>query len=259
LLPLIDRFTRFVERILPERGSPLTRCLDRAALAAPIAVEEAVRRTVARSLGTMCGSIGEALTATNHGTPARARNDAASITEARDALRQAREFMSDVSGPPESEEEQDRLTRTLHALDHASRLAEVAGEKGEFGSVPNGSEDARAAGLCAEAMRNAVLIAGEVGALPDATDQAAAVEALNGEKEVGVNGTPTQPALVRLEHCAETLRELQQSHRKLTLSSVATGAVSADEAIARVDTVRRLEALARHAWRSAEHLLANRA
>jgi phosphate:Na+ symporter len=28
LLPLIDRFTRFVERILPERGSPPTRCLD---------------------------------------------------------------------------------------------------------------------------------------------------------------------------------------------------------------------------------------
>jgi len=29
LLPVIDRFSRLVERILPERGSPLTRCLDR--------------------------------------------------------------------------------------------------------------------------------------------------------------------------------------------------------------------------------------
>jgi phosphate:Na+ symporter len=35
--------------------------------------------------------------------------------------------------------------------------------------------------------------------------------------------------------------------------------VSADEAIARVDTVRRLEALARHAWRSAAHLVDSRA
>ena len=26
-MPLIDRFRRFVERLLPERGSPLTRCL----------------------------------------------------------------------------------------------------------------------------------------------------------------------------------------------------------------------------------------
>src|SRR5580698_2051415 len=42
LLPLIDRFTRFVERILPERASPLTRCLDKAALETPLAAEEAV-------------------------------------------------------------------------------------------------------------------------------------------------------------------------------------------------------------------------
>ena len=255
LLPLIDRFTRFVERILPERGSPLTRCLDPAALVTPIAAEEAVRRTVARSLGTMCGSIGEALTATNHGTTS-ART--VSVTEASDALRRAGEFMSEASGPPESEEEQERLTSTLHALDHASRLAEVAGEKGELGSAPSGSEDVRAAGLCAEAMRKAVLIAGEVGALPDAGDHAVPVEAADGEKEAP-NGAPAEQAIVELEHCAKTLCELQRAHREVTLSSVAGGAVSADEAIARVDTVRRLEALARHAWRSAAHLVGSRA
>jgi len=259
LLPLIDRFTRFVERILPERASPLTRCLDPAALETPIAAEEAVRRTVARSLGTMCGSIGEALTATNHGTPVRAGKEAVSVTEASDALRQAREFMSEASAPPESGEEQERLTSTLHALDHASRLAEVASEKGELRSVPSGSEDVRAAELCAEAMRNAVLIAGEVGALPDGPDPAAPVEPLDGEKEVAGNGAPTEQAMLQLEHCAITLSELQRAHRKATLSSVAGGAVSANEAIARVDTVRRLEALARHAWRSAAQLVGSRA
>ena len=259
LLPLIDRFTRFVERILPERASPLTRCLDPAALETPIAAEEAVRRTVARSLGTMCGSIGEALTATNHGTPVRAGKEAVSMTEASNALRQAREFMSEASAPPESGEEQERLTSTLHALDPASRRAEVASETGELRSVPSGSEDVRAAELCAEAMRNAVLIAGEVGALPDGPDQAAAVEPLDGEKEVAGNGAPTEQAMLQLEHCAITLSELQRAHRKATLSSVAGGAVSANEAIARVDTVRRLEALARHAWRSAAQLVGSRA
>ena len=43
LLPVIDRFTRLVERILPDRGSPLTRCLDPAALVTPFATVEAVR------------------------------------------------------------------------------------------------------------------------------------------------------------------------------------------------------------------------
>jgi phosphate:Na+ symporter len=255
LLPLIDRFTRFVERLLPERGSALTRSLDPAALVTPLAAEEAVRRTVARSLGTMCAAIGQALTAANPRTSVRARKDAVSVTEASDALRRAREFMSEASGPPESEAEQERLTSTLHALEHASRLAEVAGEKGEFGSLPSGSEDARAAGLCAEAMRNAVLIAGALGALPDAPDQAAPVAALDGEKDATVAATPTEEAMVRLEDCAKTLRELQPAHRKVTLSSVADGTVSAEEAIARVDAVRRLEAFARHAWRSTAHLV----
>jgi len=250
LLPLIGRFTRFVERILPERASPLTRSLDPAALVTPIAAEEAVRRTVARSLGTICGSICDALTAKDHGTSVPY-----SITEVSDALRQAQEFMSEASGPPESEEEQKRLTSTLHALDHASRLAEVAGEKGEFGSGPSGSDDGDAPRLCAEAMRNAVLIAGKVGALPHAQDEATPVKVLDREKEASANGSSRKEAIVQLEHCAKTLRELQQAHRKETLSSVAVGMVSADEAITRVDTVRRLETLAHHAWRSAAHLV----
>src|SRR5215469_13388370 len=104
-------------------------------------------------------------------------------------------------------------------------------------------------------MRNAGLIAGEAGALPDTTDQATPVEVLLGEEEVA----PTEQAMVELEQCARTLGELQRAHRKVTLSSVASGTVSADEAIARVDTVRRLEALARHAWRSAAHLVDSRA
>jgi len=244
LLPLVDWFTRVVERILPERASPLTRCLDRAALVTPIAAEEAVRRTVARSLGTMCGSIGAALTAAN---PAGASNGV-SVAEASDALRQALAFMSQASGPPDSEEEQERLTGTMHALDHASRLAEVASEKGEFGPAPGGSEDRRAAELCAQAMRNAVSIAGEVGALPG--------ETLDGEKAPAA--APTEQAMAQLEHGAKALAEMQRAHRATTLGSVAGGAVSADDAIARVDTIRRLEALARHAWRSAAYLVDGR-
>ena len=113
----------------------------------------------------------------------------------------------------------------------------------------------RSAELCAEAMRNAVLIAGEVGALPDDSERATPVGAPDAEKEIAANGTLTEHAMDQLERCAKTLGELQPAHRTVTLSSVAGGAVSADEAIARVDAVRRLEALARHAWRSAAHLV----
>src|SRR5215475_15727670 len=57
LLPLINWFTRLVERILPERGSPLARCLDPSALESPIVAVEAVRRTIAHALVTVCCAI----------------------------------------------------------------------------------------------------------------------------------------------------------------------------------------------------------
>src|SRR5215471_1448792 len=156
-LPLMDQFTRFVERMLPERTSALTRCLDPAALATPIAAVEAVRRTVAGALILLCTSLDNALEAASRGEAVRSGKDAVSVPEAADALRQAQIFMSDVSGPPESEDEQRRLTNTLHALEHASRLAEVAGEKAEFTAPNGGPDDVRASRLCADAMRSAVV------------------------------------------------------------------------------------------------------
>jgi phosphate:Na+ symporter len=118
----------------------------------------------------------------------------------------------------------------------------------------NGAEDVRAAELCAEAMRNAVVIAYEVDALPDGDDDADRAAPLD-EKEA--HDAPGGEAMIQLEQSARTLRELQPSHRTVTLSSVAGGAVTADEAMARVETVRRLDALAHYAWRSAAHLVSS--
>ncbi|NEV00757.1 Na/Pi cotransporter family protein [Bradyrhizobium uaiense] len=262
LLPVINGFTRFVERILPERGSPLTRCLDPAALVTPIATVEAVRRTVARTLETMCGSLATALSAANQDASVAAGRTTVPAAEAASALRQAQEFMSKVSGPPEAEDEEQKLTSTLHALDHASRLAEIFGEETEFGMPPGGPQDMRAAEVCAEAMRTAASLAAEVAVVPDASDceaeiklRTASTRSLNPEKEFAAAGTSTEQTLAHLEHCTKALGEVRRHHRKATLGSVASGAVSADEAIARVDAVRRLEALAHHAWRSAVHLV----
>jgi phosphate:Na+ symporter len=222
LLPLIDRFTRFVERLLPDRRSPLTRCLDPAALTNPFAAEEAVRRTVARALGAICGSRGA---------------DAALTAQAHDALRQAWQFQSEASGPPESEAEQAQLASTLHALDEATRLAEVASEQGAFNAASTDPDDVRAAELCAEAMRSAVVVADEVVARPGTGNRAA-----------------KDAAIAQLERCASMLHDLQQHHRTAVLASVASGAVGADEAATRIETVRRLADITRYAWLTAVNL-----
>jgi len=257
LLPVIDGFTRFVERILPERGSPLTRCLDPAALVTPVATVEAVRRTVALALETMCGSLATALAAANPNA-----KGVVPVAEAANALRQAQEFLSETSGPPESPDEQRRLTSTVHALDHASRLTETADEQAKFGTTAGGPEDMRAAVVCAEAMRGAASLAADVAALPASSDGAVPIGAgkepkgsFDSEEQPGATRGSTEQVLARLERSAKELGGLRRDHRSATLSSVASGMLTADEAIARVDAVRRLEALAYHAWRSAAHLV----
>ena len=257
LMPVIGWFTRFVERLLPDRTSPLTRCLDPAALATPIAAAEGVRRTVARAIESICRSVDAALTAASDSGPPRLEKGAASATEAAEALDKALEFMSDVSGPPEDEDEQRRVTSTLHALEHATRLAEMAGEEAEFPTTKGGPEDMRAAQLCAEAMQDAASVASEVVAPPAALDRAAPIgPRLDSPAPSEADAAPEAPAaLARLEQNAKALRELRLVHRSATLSAVATGGLTAAEAIVRVDTVTRFEALARHAWRSAAHLV----
>jgi phosphate:Na+ symporter len=256
LLPPIDRFTRLVERILPERGSPLTRCLDPSALATPIVAVEAVRRTIARALATVCASIEVAMAAANRGEPVRLGKEAISVLEVAEALRQAQVFLSDVTGPPDSDDEQRRLTSTLHALDHASRLAETASGKIDFGTVRGGPDDARAGQLCADAMRSAVSVAGEFEALPIVAQSSQVTPASRGTD--AISGTATvsaEEALAQLKRCANELAELRPIHRSTTLGAVANGTLTADAAIVRVDTLRNLEALAHHAWRSAAHLV----
>jgi phosphate:Na+ symporter len=239
LLPLIERFTRLVERIVPERASPLTRCLDPSALMTPIAAVEAVRRTVARALGVLCGAVAATLGAASRPEPERQGRDGATLLQASDALRQARAFVSGVSEPPASHEEQRRLTETLYALDYASRLSELTGPSVTIG-VPRGdADDARARELSGEAMRAAVVVADDVAASHDPVAGPAA---------------STAESLTRLVHCEKAMGDLRASHRKVTLDAVAAGTLTADEAIARVDTVRRLEELVRLAARSATHL-----
>jgi phosphate:Na+ symporter len=246
LMPAIDWFTRFVERLLPDRRSPLTRSLDPAALESPVVAIEAVRRTIAVAIDTLCRSIETALPAGSEGS-ALARGNSAGSPAAAAALRETQEFISEVTGSPVSEDEHQRLTGTLHALDHASRLAEAAGEEPEFPNAQGGPVDIRAAELCAQAMRHASSAVNDIINESALSENAAPIDLLETSN--------AKTALAKLEQCASALRELRSDHRSTTLSAVGAGELNAEQAIARVDNVRRLDALAYHAWRSVAHLV----
>ncbi|WP_298355830.1 Na/Pi symporter [Rhodoblastus sp.] len=240
LMPAIKPFTRLVERLLPETRSALTRALDPAALDNPVVAIEAVRRTIALALQAMCPKI-EAAILSDHADAAH------SVAEPVEAVRQARDFISGISGPPDSESEGLRLTSTVHALDHMAWLAETAGEEPEFPIARDDEEERRAAALCVEAMRLAVAAVDDIAREAAFGAAAAPIESLE---------TPAAgAALDRLEENARLLKQFKHAHRGPTLRKVGAGEINVEHALGRIETIRRLEALARHAWRAVAHLL----
>lgn len=238
LLPATQWFTRVVERLLPSRETALQRALDPSALANPVIAVEAARRVVADVVATMAASVAAGLS--GRAGPAAQDGVTAAAT-----IEEVRDFLSELKEPPETEPERLRLTSTLHALDHAGRLAEIVA--GGVPAGPRAAQDARAAGLCAQAMRAAQAVGGSITAETALSTQAA---------PIGWKVAPeVAAALGEAEGAARALDALQRGHRAATLAAVAPGELTAADALARIDTVRQLDALAHHAWRASAHLV----
>ncbi len=235
LLPATQWFTRVVEQLLPSRETVLERALDPSALANPVIAVETARRVVADVLTASAASVSAALSSA-------AGAVAHSTTASAAALDEVRDFLSELKEAPETEAERLRMTSTLDALDHAARLVEVLAE-GRL-SVPH---DPRASVLCTQAMRATQAIAGSIISEAALSARAAPI-GWSVSSEVAA-------ALTKMETAASELDALQRDHRAATLSSVAPGKMTAAEAFARVEAVRRLDRIARHASRSAAHLL----
>jgi phosphate:Na+ symporter len=254
LLPLMAPFTRLIERLVPERGSPFTKYLDPAALRAPTVAVEAVRRTVERALETLCLATAKALEGAVEGGTVRPAIDEGTLAQALDAVRQAGDFLSQADPPP-SEDGHAWFTSTVHALDHASRLAEAVGAMAKTGLATDGPEELSAAIMGARSMREAA------GAAAGFARSAGPGHAADDPLAASLAGAPAKDAAESVGNSAETLErdamalaDLKSAHRRATLEMVASGKLTATAAIARVDAVAVLNRLAHHAWRTVAHL-----
>jgi len=237
LLPATQWFTRVVERLLPSRETALERALDPSTLVSPVIAVETARRVVADMLKTTAASVSAALSGEAGGRVRDIETAAATLVKVRD-------FLSELKEPPETEAERLRMTSTLHALDHALRLAEHVAGDGRLGRLNDAPPVAAA--LCAKAMRSTVTVGDAITSESALSEQADPI-AWSISEEVG-------DALSEVERAAGELEALQRDHRAETLASVAPGRLTAADAITRIDAARRLDRIAHHAWRSAAHL-----
>jgi phosphate:Na+ symporter len=151
----------------------------------------------------------------------------------------------EVRDHPVSQQEKLRLASTLRALDRASRLVEIAGEEPDFPRAKDAPNEARAAALCAEAMRSAV----------SATSGIAAALSKDADPIDTLETASACSALAKLDDDASRLRDLRREHRTATVNAAANGEITADQAMTRIETVRRLEVLTRHTARAVADLL----
>jgi phosphate:Na+ symporter len=249
LLPLMGPFTRLIERFVPERGSPFTKYLDPAALRSPVVAVEAARRTIERALEALCLATATGLDGAAEGRTVRPALDDRTRLQASDALREASAFLS-KSEPSPSEEGHAWFTSTVHALDHSSRLAEAVDSMARTGVAAGGPEELRAAALCAGSMREA---AGSAARLAANAGPAHATEDELVKRAV-LPGAGGGNAAADLQRAASALADLSAAHRRATLEMVASGKLTATQAIARVDAVALMSRLAHHAWRAVAHL-----
>ena len=137
-------------------------------------------------------------------------------------------------------------------------MAEVATETDTW-TVHDGAEAIRATQLCADVLKRAADIAAQVAAAPGShlSDEVQPKVSSSEPLDAPIVGSapPIQEALLRLEQCAKDLHSLQKDHRVATLGAIANGSMTASEAMASVDAVRRMDAIAHHTWRSAAQLV----
>ncbi|MDR1999912.1 MAG: Na/Pi symporter [Zoogloeaceae bacterium] len=238
LLPAAQWFTRVVERILPPKETALERVLDPSALVNPVIAVEAARRVVAEVLKTTAASVTAALSA---GAGHRAQYTATAAA----TLAKTRDFLSGLKEPPKTEAERLRMTNTLHALDHTSRLVEILAEGGLAGQAA--PDDLRIAALCRRAMQATQTIGASITVESAFTER---VQPINRTISPGID-----TLLAQLERAAQELDAMQRGHRAATLAAVAPGKLTAAKAFAQIDAARRLHRITYHAWRSAAHLL----
>lgn len=220
-LPFAPRFAGAIERILPHKGSALTRHLDSSLYEAPGVALEATRR----ALATAAAELFRRLRATL-GDPRRAP-DEKGIDELGRALDQIQQFFARIPSAGEGEPVSQARIAQMHAIEHLVRLHHRLNPPASLRHV-----------FGDERLRPALGLSREILSLGEA----------------GLGGEPTGDWLATLGEKAGELAELRRKDRPAILEQTAGGASSPIEALELLDAIRWLDVTGYHTRRICIHL-----
>lgn len=223
-LPFVDRFSGWIERLLPEKGPTLTRNLDPTLCSVPAVALEATRRalreTACATFEILSGRLPDAYTA----------QDSASGDEIRQALFETRQFIARI--PPVVEDQPVSLARVwqMHAIDHLARLHAALDPPEDLRRHPTNETVRAECALCREALEQA---------------------------RIGLCGREPAGWLETLENKSLAVAELHRQGRPRLLKQTADGILEPENTLNTLDALRWLNRVAYHTWRICMYLGGN--
>ncbi len=219
VLPLTEQFAGLINRLVPERGNPLTRRLEGQLTETPELAVTAVQATVCdlvtvtfRWLAKELGGSGDDLTDRDQ--------------ELADAIQATEQYLSRIHVDPDDESLFRREQASLHILDHLRRLQVRLRDADRIGSIREVDE-------LREGREQLAATAAEIAEAPDQVDEAT-YESVHADYQ--------------------KLKSDTKSFRSENIAWAAGGRHDAATAITRTDAARGLRRMGYHLWRTVRQL-----
>jgi phosphate:Na+ symporter len=221
-LPMVNPFSRLIIRMIPDRGPAMTRHLDRTVLGIPaVAVETVARATKEIAIVTL----EEASALLEGDSLTRQRRE--QLWAAQAALAETTRFLSHVNVQSNVDRIYLRRLSLLHAGDHLNRLIEACLES----EAPLHGEEV------------------ETSAHHLVPEFQAVIEWLHGDDASG-------EALVHhLADASANQAETRRQHRAQLLEETAASLVEPEDAHRRLESMRWVDRVAYHTWRTMHHIV----
>ena len=223
LLPFIPGFARLLERIVPERGSVLTKNLDDSIAEVPAVAVETARRTVNGIAIEIIHGVQSLLEET-----ARQEWAVRTLREADHALLRTRQFMSHVKSGPDTDRVHREHISVLHAIDHLDRLIEACWEN--------------------ESLR----------ILKHVEYFTSIAHHFNQELDVSLKclqGIPGEVTVEMIQDASRSIAHIRKRQREKVLDRTAEGHLETDDALKQMEAVRWIDRMGYHLWRTVFHLV----
>lgn len=219
VLPFAGPFGRFVMRLVPERGPPLLRRLDRRLLRDPAAATDAASATIRDISLYLFGILADALDPMG-----RQHYDSKRLRPVDEALEATRVFVEKIRTEPTDERAHWRHLAAMHSLDHLIRLSQRCAQTSRISALDDESRLRRLSSVLHDA-----------------------VDAVGDENEYAKHEK-------RFNHLRTLLRRQRQIYRNRMVAAAAEHRVSTYTAMQWLDSVRWLHRVSYHVWRILHHV-----